>query len=42
VAAQYFLGKMPDGSTPAQHLSKLRVTAPLDKRKRSGLDTSKK
>jgi hypothetical protein len=42
VAAQYFLGKMPDGSTPAQHLSKLRVAAPLDKRKRSGLDTSKK
>jgi hypothetical protein len=28
----YFLGKMPDGSTPAQHLSKLRVAAPVDRR----------
>lgn len=38
----YFLGKMPDGSTPAQHLSKLRVPAPVDKRKRLDVDTSKK
>jgi hypothetical protein len=29
----YFLGKMPDGSSPAQHLSKLRLQAPVDKRK---------
>jgi hypothetical protein len=29
----YFLGKMPDGSTPAQHLSKLRVATPVDKRR---------
>lgn len=32
----YFLGKMPDGSTPAQHLSKLRVAAPVDRRVRKG------
>jgi hypothetical protein len=29
----YFLGKMPDGSSPAQHLSKLRLAAPVDRRK---------
>ena len=28
----YFLGKMPDGSSPAQHLSKLRLAAPVDRR----------
>ena len=32
----YFLGKMPDGSTPAQHLSKLRVAAPVDRRNPAG------
>ena len=31
----YFLGRMPDGSSPAQHLSKLRVPAPVDRRKRT-------
>jgi hypothetical protein len=29
----YFLGKMPDGSQPAQHLHKLRLESPVDKRK---------
>ena len=29
----YFLGKMPDGSSPEQHLHKLRLDAPIDKRK---------
>ena len=29
----YFLGKMPDGSSPAQHLRKLRLNTPVDKRK---------
>jgi len=29
----YFVGKMPDGSQPAQHLHKLRLSAPIDKRK---------
>jgi len=29
----YFLGRMPDGSSVMQHLSKLRLAAPLDKRK---------
>jgi hypothetical protein len=28
----YFLGKTPDGATLAQHLSKLRLAAPADKR----------
>jgi hypothetical protein len=28
----YFLGKMPDGSTPERHLSKLRLAAPVDTR----------
>jgi Family of unknown function (DUF6065) len=32
----YFIGKMPDGSTPAQHLHKLRLAAPVDKRKPRG------
>jgi len=30
----YFIGKMPDGSSPPQHLHKLRLDAPLDKRKK--------
>ena len=30
----YFLGRMPDGSSPEHHLSKLRLTAPIDRRKR--------
>jgi len=30
----YFLGKMPDGSSPEHHLSKLRLRAPIDRRKR--------
>jgi len=29
----YFLGKRPDGSSLEQHLSKLRLAAPVDKRK---------
>ncbi|HUH92714.1 MAG TPA: DUF6065 family protein [Casimicrobiaceae bacterium] len=29
----YFLGKMPDGSSLGQHLSKLRLAVPVDKRK---------
>ena len=28
----YFIGKMPDGSLAAQHLHKLRLDAPVDKR----------
>ena len=32
----YFVGKMPDGATPAQHLHKLRLAAPVDKRKLGG------
>ena len=31
----YFLGRMPDGTSPAQHLSKLRVPAPMDRRNRA-------
>jgi hypothetical protein len=31
----YFLGKMPDGSSPAQHLPKLRLATPVDKREAS-------
>lgn len=34
----YFLGRMPDGSTPAQHLSKLRLAAPVDKRNRNNAE----
>jgi hypothetical protein len=30
----YFVGKMPDGSLPQQHLHKLRLTVPVDRRKR--------
>jgi len=37
----YFLGKMPDGTTPAQHLSKLRLPAPVDRRNRPDSDPSK-
>ncbi|HEY2970316.1 MAG TPA: DUF6065 family protein [Casimicrobiaceae bacterium] len=37
----YFLGKMPDGSAPERHLSKLRVAAPVDKRTRPGADPAK-
>jgi hypothetical protein len=29
----YFLGRMPDGTSPAQHLAKLRVPAPVERRK---------
>jgi hypothetical protein len=29
----YFVGKMPDGSQPEQHLHKLRLAAPVDRRK---------
>jgi hypothetical protein len=29
----YFVGKMPDGSQPVQHLHKLRLAAPVDRRK---------
>jgi hypothetical protein len=32
----YFLGRMPDGTSPAQHLSKLRVPTPVDRRNRAG------
>jgi Family of unknown function (DUF6065) len=32
----YFIGKMPDGSTPGQHLHKLRLAAPVDKREPHG------
>jgi Family of unknown function (DUF6065) len=28
----YFLGRMPDGSSPAEHLPKLRLAAPIDRR----------
>jgi hypothetical protein len=38
----YFLGRMPDGSSPAQHLSKLRVPAPVDRRERTGSDPPKR
>jgi len=31
----YFVGKMPDGSQPEQHLHKLRLAAPVDRRKKS-------
>lgn len=30
----YFLGKMPDGSSPGEHLAKLRLAAPVDRRAR--------
>jgi hypothetical protein len=30
----YFIGKMPDGSQPEQHLHKLRLAAPVDRRRR--------
>ena len=30
----YFIGKMPDGSQPEQHLHKLRLDAPVDKRRK--------
>ena len=30
---RYFVGKMPDGSQPEQHLHKLRLAAPVDRRK---------
>jgi len=29
----YFIGKMPDGSQPAQHLHKLKLASPVDKRR---------
>jgi len=28
----YFVGKMPDGSQPEQHLHKLRLATPIDRR----------
>lgn len=28
----YFVGKMPDGTSPAAHLHKLRLASPIDKR----------
>jgi len=34
----YFLGRMPDGSSPAQHLSKLRVPEPVDLRQHAVSD----
>jgi hypothetical protein len=37
----YFLGRMPDGTSPAQHLSKLRVATPVDRRSRAKLDSPK-
>lgn len=36
----YFLGKMPDGSSTAQHLSKLRLPAPVDKRESTAAERS--
>jgi Family of unknown function (DUF6065) len=30
----YFVGRMPDGSSPPQHLHKLRLDAPVDRRKK--------
>jgi hypothetical protein len=30
----YFVGRMPDGSQPDQHLHKLRLAAPIDRRNR--------
>lgn len=30
----YFIGEMPDGSQPEQHLHKLRLDAPVDKRRK--------
>ena len=38
----YFLGRMPDGSSPARHLSKLRVPEPLDLRRRPASDPPKR
>jgi hypothetical protein len=32
----YFIGKMPDGSQPAQHLHKLKLASPIDRRRTSG------
>ena len=30
----YFIGKMPDGSSPPKHVHKLRLDVPVDKRKK--------
>ena len=30
----YFIGRMPDGSSPPQHLHKLRLDLPVDRRKK--------
>ena len=30
----YFIGKMPDGSSPPRHVHKLRLDVPVDKRKK--------
>jgi len=30
----YFIGKMPDGSSPQRHVHKLRLDVPVDKRKK--------
>ena len=35
----YFLGKMPDGSAAEQHVDKLRVNAPVDRRGQRVEDT---
>jgi hypothetical protein len=36
----YFIGKMPDGSQPPQHLHKLRLSSPADKRSKPGVQDS--
>jgi hypothetical protein len=36
----YFIGKMPDGSQPPQHLHKLRLSSPVDKRRKPGVQGS--
>ncbi len=36
----YFAGRMPDGQTPDQHLHKLRLMSPTDKRKTRGGGTT--
>jgi hypothetical protein len=37
----YFLGRMPDGTSPTQHLSKLRLRAPVDLRQPAGAEPTK-